>query len=80
MVRPLAEHDERTGSRLVDTMHAFLELHGQVEAAAAALGIHRHTLRARMDRVRSLLAVDLDSAHVRAELLLALTSSIPEMT
>jgi PucR family transcriptional regulator, purine catabolism regulatory protein len=80
MVRPLAEHDERTGSRLVDTMHAFLEHHGQVEAAAAALGIHRHTMRARMDRVRSLLAVDLDSAHVRAELLLALTSWMRETT
>ena len=79
MVRPLAEHDERTGSQLVDTTHAFLEHHGQVEAAAAALGVHRHTLRARMVRVRSLLAVDLDSAHVRAELLLALTSWIREM-
>ncbi|WP_460406857.1 PucR family transcriptional regulator, partial [Actinophytocola sediminis] len=73
-LRPLADADRETGSDLVATLRAFLEHHGHVEAAAAALGVHRHTLRARMDRIRHLLDVDLDSAHVRAELLLALVA------
>ncbi|MFC5993140.1 PucR family transcriptional regulator [Pseudonocardia hispaniensis] len=71
---PLAEHDRRTGAELVASLRAFLEHHGQFEAASAALGVHRHTLRSRIDRIRELLGVDLDSAHVRAELLLALVA------
>jgi purine catabolism regulator len=74
LVGPLAEHDRAAGSQLVDTALAFLEHHGQLEAAAGALGVHRHTVRARMDRIGALLRSDLDSAHVRAELLLALTA------
>lgn len=71
---PLAEHDRRTGSELVASLSAFLEHHGQLEGASAALGVHRHTMRARIDRCRELLGVDLDSAHVRAELVLALAA------
>ncbi|GEL17825.1 PucR family transcriptional regulator [Pseudonocardia asaccharolytica] len=71
---PLAEHDRRTGAELVASLRAFLEHHGQLEAASAELGVHRHTLRARIDRIRELLDVDLGSAHVRAELLLALVA------
>jgi purine catabolism regulator len=67
-LRPLA------GTGLESTLLAFLEHNGHTEAASAALGVHRHTLRGRMDRIRTLLGVDLDDAHVRAELLLALTS------
>ncbi|MFC4852579.1 PucR family transcriptional regulator [Actinophytocola glycyrrhizae] len=62
------------GTGLSGTLLAFLEHNGHTEAASAALGVHRHTLRGRMDRIRALLGVDLDDAHVRAELLLALTS------
>jgi purine catabolism regulator len=67
-LRPLA------GTDLVDTLRAFLEHNGHAEATSTALGVHRHTLRARLDRIRALLDVDLDDAHVRAELLLALTA------
>lgn len=63
------------GTDLAGTLLAFLEHNGHTEAASAALGVHRHTLRGRMDRIRALLGVDLDDAHVRAELLLALTST-----
>lgn len=61
------------GTGLVDTLRVFLENNGHAEAASAALGVHRHTLRARLDRIRALLDVDLDDAYVRAELLFALT-------
>ncbi|WP_033289175.1 PucR family transcriptional regulator [Amycolatopsis jejuensis] len=66
--RPLA------GTDLVASLQAFLEHHGQWEAASAALGVHRHTLRSRMERIEGLLGVDLGSAQVRAELLLSLTA------
>lgn len=71
LLAPLAAHDTAHGTDLLHSLRAFLEHNGQWEAASAALGVHRHTLRSRVERVRSLLGADLDSAHVRAELLLA---------
>ncbi|MGI5459206.1 PucR family transcriptional regulator [Streptomyces sp. CA-249302] len=70
---PLAAYDARQGTELVASLRAFLEHNGQWEAASAVLGVHRHTLRSRMERVQGLLDTDLESAHVRAELLLALS-------
>jgi purine catabolism regulator len=70
-LRPLA------GTDLTGTLRAFLEHNGHTEATSAALGVHRHTLRARLDRIRTLLDVDLDDAYVRAELLLAMTAQLP---
>ncbi|MFF4801073.1 PucR family transcriptional regulator [Streptomyces sp. NPDC002144] len=71
---PLAAYDTAHGTDLLVSLRTFLEHNGGWEAASAALGVHRHTLRSRMERVRSLLGADLDSAHVRAELLLALSA------
>ena len=71
-LRPLADHDLQTDANLIATLRAFLEHHGHWEAASAVLGIHRHTLRNRIDRIQTLIGVDLESAHVRAELLLSL--------
>lgn len=56
---------------LVTSLRAFLEANGQGETAAAAIGVHRHTLRNRLDRAAEVLGCDLGSARVRAELLLA---------
>jgi purine catabolism regulator len=50
----------------------WLAAHGQWEAAAGRLGVHRHTLRKRIRRAAELLDRDLDSPGVRAELWLAL--------
>ncbi|MQY40375.1 hypothetical protein SRB17_84080 [Streptomyces sp. RB17] len=69
---PLAAYDAANATELLSSLRAFLEHNGQWEAASASLGVHRHTLRSRMERVQSVLGVGLDSAHVRAELLLAL--------
>lgn len=65
---PLREHDED----LVRSLRTWLEHHGHWNPAAAALGIHRHTLRHRMDKVAELLGSTLDSPDVRSELWLAL--------
>jgi purine catabolism regulator len=69
---PLLEHDRRHDSALVETLRGYLLANGQWEAAAAAVGVHRHTLRHRVDRIERLLRVDLTDARTRAELLLIL--------
>ncbi|MFE3291366.1 PucR family transcriptional regulator [Rhodococcus sp. NPDC059234] len=72
MIAPLVDHDARHGTELLGSLRAFLEANGHWESAAAALGVHRHTLRSRIRRIESLLNCELDSARVRAELLLAI--------
>ena len=60
------------GTDLIGTLRAYLGAHGQGEAAARALGVHRHTLRHRVRRIADLLGRDLDDPAVRAELWVAL--------
>ncbi|WP_119727634.1 PucR family transcriptional regulator [Thermomonospora amylolytica] len=62
---------------LVRSLHAYLAANGQGEAAARALGVHRHTLRHRMRRAAEILGRDLDDPGVRAELWFALTLPPP---
>ncbi|CAJ0557588.1 unnamed protein product, partial [Mesorhabditis spiculigera] len=68
----LEGYDAENGSRLVDSIEAFLHHNGQWESAAAQLGVHRHTLRNRMDKAAELIGRDLDSAHTGPELWIAL--------
>ncbi|CAN3128026.1 hypothetical protein ACNUDN_01794 [Mycobacterium sp. smrl_JER01] len=56
---------------LVTTLATYLRRSGQVEAAATDLGIHRHTMRHRVQRIRELLDDDLNSADSRTRLWLA---------
>lgn len=56
---------------LLATLTGFLEHNGHLENAAAALGVHRHTMRNRLGRIAELLGCGVDSADVRAQLLLA---------
>lgn len=68
LLRPLVDHDAGGRGDLVRSLGAWLEHNGQWDAAAAALGVHRHTLRHRMRRVEQLLGRDLDVTAVRMEL------------
>ncbi|GAA2492084.1 PucR family transcriptional regulator [Streptomyces thermolineatus] len=72
LLRPLREHDATARGDLVASLQAWLSRHGQWDAAAAELGVHRHTLRYRMRRVEELLGRSLDDPDVRMELWLAL--------
>ncbi|MGK4583234.1 PucR family transcriptional regulator [Kitasatospora sp. HPMI-4] len=72
LLRPLREHDRTARGDLVASLRAWLSRHGQWDAAAADLGVHRHTLRYRMRRVEELLGRSLDDTDVRMELWLAL--------
>jgi purine catabolism regulator len=68
LLRPLLDHDAAGRGDLIRSLGAWLEHNGQWDAAAAALGVHRHTLRHRMRRVEELLGRDLDATAVRMEL------------
>lgn len=72
LLRPLREHDATSRGDLVASLRAWLSRHGQWDAAAADLGVHRHTLRYRMRRVEEILDRGLDDPDVRMELWLAL--------
>lgn len=59
---------------LTDTLRAWLAQHGQVDAAAQSLGIHRHTVRHRLRRAEAVLGRRLDDPGVRADLWFALAA------
>lgn len=75
LLRALREHDATGRGDLVASLRAWLARHGQWDAAAADLGVHRHTLRYRMRRVEEILGRSLDDADVRMELWLALKAT-----
>ncbi|MGW5125414.1 PucR family transcriptional regulator [Streptomyces sp. NPDC004069] len=78
LLRALYEHDATGRGDLVASLRAWLSRHGQWDAAAADLGVHRHTLRYRMRRVEEILGRSLDDPDVRMELWLALKATSTE--
>ncbi|MFF4100440.1 helix-turn-helix domain-containing protein [Streptomyces sp. NPDC001903] len=58
---------------LRDTLRAWLAHHGSWDRSAAALGVHRNTVRQRVARAAALLDRDLDDPDTRMELWFALT-------
>ena len=61
----------RNRGQLLETLDAYLVL-GSVKDAAAALGLHRHTVLYRLDKLRELLGGDLDVPATRLQLHFAL--------
>ncbi len=59
-----------TGDELQATLVTWLRSGCRVATTADTLGVHRHTVRARLDRIAAVCEVDLDDPVVRAELLL----------
>ncbi|MFE1588584.1 PucR family transcriptional regulator [Streptomyces sp. NPDC058737] len=78
LLRALHDHDATGRGDLVASLRAWLSRHGQWDAAAADLGVHRHTLRYRMRRVEEILGRSLDDPDVRMELWLALKATAPD--
>jgi len=52
-VRPLVSYDEQYETDLLGTLSTFLECDANVNATAARLFTHRHTIRYRFERVRA---------------------------
>lgn len=71
VLAPLAEDDPA----LLDAVQAYL-VHGcEIRAAAESLSIHRHTLKARIDRAEQRYGLPLDDPLGRAEILVLLSTS-----
>ncbi|WP_133767796.1 PucR family transcriptional regulator ligand-binding domain-containing protein [Amnibacterium kyonggiense] len=66
-----ATRDEE-GRQLLESARVWLQHNGAFEPAARELGVHRHTLRARMAQLGRLLGLDLDRFADRAELFSAM--------
>jgi sugar diacid utilization regulator len=67
-VKPLVAYDEQYETDLVGTLATFLECDGNVNATAARLITHRHTIRYRLERVRELSGLDVGSTDGREKL------------
>ncbi|MFB7844444.1 PucR family transcriptional regulator [Microbacterium sp. NPDC056052] len=75
LLAPLRQHDAREGAELERSLRMWLEHDTRLEPAAAALGVHRHTLRTRIAQASSILGADLGSFPARAELWAALRTA-----
>jgi DNA-binding PucR family transcriptional regulator len=71
-VRPLLLYDEQYETDLLGTLQTFLECDANVNATAARLITHRHTVRYRFERVRELTGLDVSSSDGREKLSLGL--------
>ncbi len=61
---------------LTDTLRTWLSLHGNWDRTAAALAVHRNTVRQRIARCTQLLDADLSDPDVRMELWFALRQAV----
>jgi sugar diacid utilization regulator len=71
-VKPLVSYDEQYETDLLGTLSTFLECDANVNATAARLITHRHTIRYRFERVRELTGLDVASTDGREKLSLGL--------
>ncbi|MDV6269295.1 MULTISPECIES: PucR family transcriptional regulator [Rhodococcus] len=72
--------DEKRAGDLCRTVIAWLGLNGQVEPTAGLLGVHRHTLRARVRRIERLIGQPLSDPTTRAELWFAALQRYPQLS
>ncbi|WP_124713172.1 PucR family transcriptional regulator [Mycolicibacterium nivoides] len=61
----LRRHDTDHGTAFIDTVAAVLDHPGNLSGAARELGIHANSLRYRLDRIRVVSGIDLQSAAAR---------------
>ena len=71
-VLPLVTYDEQYETDLLGTLATFLDCDANVNATAARLITHRHTIRYRFERVRELTGLDVSSTDGREKLSMGL--------
>ena len=71
-IAPLVAYDEQYGTELVGTLEAFLANDGSMAATYKQLFTHRHTIRYRLERIRELTGLDVNSTDGRERLGLGL--------
>lgn len=70
-LEPLEAYDAEWESELVPTLAVYLKEGANLNSAARALFIHRHTLRYRLEQIADILKVDIDSQEVLLNLQIA---------
>ncbi|MFC7345008.1 PucR family transcriptional regulator [Saccharopolyspora griseoalba] len=73
-VADLRRHDQQHGTRLIATLRAWLEVQGDLGAAAARLEIHPNTVRNRMRKLAQVASLRLDDPDTRLALIIALAA------
>lgn len=73
-LEPLTDFDAAHGSDLMLTLRRFLELNGSVGTVAEALGLHRNTVRYRLQQIADLSGYDPSNTPDRVQLWLALSA------
>lgn len=68
LLAPLLDDKNADDRDTLEALRVWLAHHGQTSPAAGAIGVHRHTLRSRLDRAADQLQLDLDDVTTRAEL------------
>lgn len=68
---PLLDYDARKRSELVTTLSCYLECGGSYDLTAAALSVHRSTLKYRLQRIREISGHDLGDPDTNFNLQLA---------
>jgi len=74
VLAPLGELRPKAATRLRETLRAWLDHPGQVQAVAERLHVHPQTVRYRVAQLRELFGDRLDDPDARFELALALRS------
>ncbi|MBA2513642.1 MAG: helix-turn-helix domain-containing protein [Solirubrobacterales bacterium] len=75
---PLAAVAGPAHDRLAETLRAWLDRPGQVQAVAAVLGVHPQTVRYRLRQLRDLYGLALEDPEQRLALALALRAHSPD--
>ncbi|WP_233201713.1 PucR family transcriptional regulator [Cryobacterium sp. Y11] len=72
---PVLSYDLSHGTELLATLRVWLQSNGHFGATADQLGVHRHTVRTRIQQAEHLLARDLGSFPARADVWAALLAT-----
>jgi DNA-binding PucR family transcriptional regulator len=71
-IATLVAYDEQYGTELVKTLETFLANDGSMTATFKELFTHRHTIRYRLERIKELTGLDVNSTDGRERLSLGL--------
>ena len=70
---PLKNYDQEHGSSLVQTLKTYLNCGGSTKLTSQILFTHYNTVTYRLEKIQSLLDVDMEDSNLRMQLMVALT-------
>ncbi|MFC4776726.1 PucR family transcriptional regulator [Paenibacillus sp. GCM10023252] len=72
LIEPLQRYDHKNQSKLIETLTVFLRQDGNVKETAARLFCHYNSVTYRLDKIQSLLGVDMRDPETKFQLQMAL--------